>query len=195
MRQESNATSGGEVPSFLEDESLLLRPLRLADDVLIFQRWFNDPKVRRSLLTWQFPVTLEEESRWLTGVNEEDRISLLIVRRIDKRPLGTVGLHSINWIDGTARTFTVIGESSEWGKGIGSSARSLVIAYAFLDLNLRKLSSHFLASNYAALRLNKKAGFCEEGRLREHIFREGKYEDVLVYSLLRSEWHEFGFEG
>jgi len=39
-----------------------------------------------------------------------------------------------------------------------------------------------------AKRTYEKAGFVEEGRLRESVYKHGKYDDVIVMSILRSEW-------
>ena len=38
-----------------------------------------------------------------------------------------------------------------------------------------------------AKRSYEKAGFVEEGRLREAVYKHGKYDDVIVMSILRSE--------
>lgn len=34
----------------------------------------------------------------------------------------------------------------------------------------------------------KKAGFKEEGRLRQASYRDSKYHDKIVMSILRKEW-------
>jgi RimJ/RimL family protein N-acetyltransferase len=36
----------------------------------------------------------------------------------------------------------------------------------------------------------RRVGFVEEGRLRDYHFREGKYFDTLMMSILRDEWLE-----
>ena len=42
--------------------------------------------------------------------------------------------------------------------------------------------------NVRAVRSYEKAGFVLEGRLREAVYKNGKYDDVLIMSVLRSEW-------
>lgn len=39
-----------------------------------------------------------------------------------------------------------------------------------------------------AVRSYEKAGFVLEGRLREAVYKSGKYDDVLIMSVLRPEW-------
>ena len=45
-------------------------------------------------------------------------------------------------------------------------------------------------TNPAGIRSYEKAGFTHEGRLREARFTNGKYIDVLVMSILKSEWQK-----
>jgi RimJ/RimL family protein N-acetyltransferase len=40
----------------------------------------------------------------------------------------------------------------------------------------------------AALRSYEKAGFVVEGRLREHAWVRGHYEDIVLMAILRSEY-------
>jgi RimJ/RimL family protein N-acetyltransferase len=44
------------------------------------------------------------------------------------------------------------------------------------------------AGNLRAIRSYEKAGFSLEGRLREAVYKRGAYDDVLIMSVLRSEW-------
>jgi RimJ/RimL family protein N-acetyltransferase len=53
---------------------------------------------------------------------------------------------------------------------------------------LNRAYLHVYAENARAKRSYEKAGFVEEGRLREGIYKHGKYDDVIVMSVLRSEW-------
>jgi len=45
------------------------------------------------------------------------------------------------------------------------------------------------ADNVRAVRSYEHAGFVLEGRLREANYKHGKYEDVLLMGVLRSEWN------
>jgi RimJ/RimL family protein N-acetyltransferase len=55
-------------------------------------------------------------------------------------------------------------------------------------LNLNRVFLRVYAENVRAKRAYDKAGFVEEGRLREGVYKYGKYDDVIVMSVLRSEW-------
>jgi RimJ/RimL family protein N-acetyltransferase len=52
-------------------------------------------------------------------------------------------------------------------------------------MNLHRIQINAVDKNEAAIRLYKKLGAVEEGRLREAFYFQNKYHDVIVYSLLK----------
>ncbi|WP_375390153.1 GNAT family N-acetyltransferase, partial [uncultured Amnibacterium sp.] len=74
------------------------------------------------------------------------------------------------------------------GRGIGTEAIAQVVEFAFVRRNLRRLHLQAIASNVGAIRVYERAGFAVEGRLREHAWVRGAYEDIVLMGLLRSEW-------
>ncbi len=44
------------------------------------------------------------------------------------------------------------------------------------------------ASNERAIRAYRSCGFVEEGRMREHIWLDGRYLDNVLMGVLRDEW-------
>jgi RimJ/RimL family protein N-acetyltransferase len=64
----------------------------------------------------------------------------------------------------------------------------LILQHAFDTLNLNRISLRVFATNPRARRSYEKAGLALEGTLRQAAFRNGKYIDVHMMSILRSEW-------
>lgn len=81
----------------------------------------------------------------------------------------------------------MLGSKSHWGKGIGRAVTKCVIEWAFSELNLNRMSLSVLSNNTRAVNLYKSLGFKEEGRLREAQFKNGRYVDVILMSILASE--------
>jgi RimJ/RimL family protein N-acetyltransferase len=73
------------------------------------------------------------------------------------------------------------------GRGVGTAAILRLIEFGFVRRNLRRIHLQAIASNTAALRSYEKAGFVVEGRLREHAWVRGAYEDIVLMGILRSE--------
>lgn len=73
------------------------------------------------------------------------------------------------------------------GRGVGTAAILQLVEFGFVRCNLRRIHLQAIASNAAALRSYEKAGFVVEGRLREHAWVRGAYEDIVLMGILRSE--------
>jgi RimJ/RimL family protein N-acetyltransferase len=64
----------------------------------------------------------------------------------------------------------------------------LLLRHGFDTLNLNRIFLRVDADNLGGIRAYEKAGFIHEARLRQADFREGKYRDDLIMSVLRSDW-------
>jgi RimJ/RimL family protein N-acetyltransferase len=78
------------------------------------------------------------------------------------------------------------------GHGVGTAAILQLLEFGFVRRNLRRIHLQAIGSNTAALRSYEKAGFVIEGRLREHAWVRGAYEDIVLMGILRSEHTPLG---
>jgi diamine N-acetyltransferase len=172
---------------FLAGTKIYLRPVERGDATL-FVKWVNDPEVTRTLLLYR-PMTQEAEEEYLMTVARSDRdVVLGIVARASDQLVGITGLHQIELKDRHAMFGIFIGEKDEWGKGYCTEATSLMVGYAFETLNLNRVALHVVEHNVPGVRSYLKVGFRQEGVLREALFREGRYHNLLAMAILRDEW-------
>ncbi|MEK7135410.1 MAG: GNAT family protein [Patescibacteria group bacterium] len=172
---------------FLKGKKVNLRPVMKADLPLI-TRWINDPEVRYFLAN-VVPQSLEDEEAWLAGLSKKkDTHVVFVIEKADGQPIGVMGLHGIHHVDRTATTGSFIGEKEYWGKGLGTEAKFLLLDYAFDTLNLRKICSEALAFNERSIRYSLRCGYKEEGRLKDHIFRNGKFHDKVLLAVFREDF-------
>lgn len=74
------------------------------------------------------------------------------------------------------------------GRGLGKRALCLVQRYCFDILNMHRVWLAVLVTNARARDLYTKVGFVEEGRHREAVFRDGRYVDYIIMSILEHEY-------
>jgi RimJ/RimL family protein N-acetyltransferase len=74
-----------------------------------------------------------------------------------------------------------------WGQGYATEAAARVVAYAFEELGLRRVTAQALRYNRASTRVMEKVGMLHEGTLRQHIYHWGAFKDVDVYGVLRPD--------
>ena len=73
------------------------------------------------------------------------------------------------------------------GKGLAYESYCKFIPYLIETYDLHKVSLEMLGTNHRAYNLYLKLGFFTEGIKRQEVFKNGKYVDSIVMSILRSE--------
>lgn len=135
------------------------------------------------------PSTEEDEARFMakqtsyTGGEYQFAIETLSERLF----IGQCGFIKVNWRSRFAEIAIIIGNEADRGKGYGEDAVNLLCRIAFEEMNLHKLKASVFDFNGAAVRCYRKCGFREEGRLKDELFRCGKYCDVILMAKFNTE--------
>lgn len=133
------------------------------------------------------PRTLELVRDFFTE-RAKDKDSPYFAIEADGRFIGDCGLHNADLRSGTAEVGIGIGDRAYQGRGYGREALRLLVDYGFRVQNFRKLWLEVHGSNERAIRSYCAVGFVEEGRQREHTWSGGRYEDVVLMALFRSDF-------
>jgi hypothetical protein len=168
----------------LQGQRIYLDAVREADATVSAQ-WMSNLDITYTL--WNAPVRPQsvETEREFQRQGDKSAISFAIRLLHDNSPVGFTRFKSIDHRSGVAEISIVIGDP---GKGFGREALTLLIEYGFLELNLNRIELTVLSFNAVAIHLYEKLGFQQEGVLRQHLFRDGKYHETWVMALLRDEW-------
>jgi len=159
----------------------------------VFARWDRDAGFKRLLddappMLW----SVEKIKEWIDKdlKKENPRSFLFAVRTLEGDQLiGFLDLW-VNWMHGDAWVGIGLGERDYWGNGFGTDAMQVMLRYAFMELNLHRVTLGVFDYNPRAQRSYAKAGFKPEGRLRRELHRQGQRRDILIMGILRSEWLE-----
>jgi RimJ/RimL family protein N-acetyltransferase len=172
----------------LEGKQVRLRPFEERDLEHIME-WINDHEVTRTLLVGRYPMTRPMEKEWLeTRLRASETEVGFAIETLAGLYLGGISFFRILAVERHAELGLVIGRKSEWGKGYAREAMKLMVDYGFEQLNFNMIYLSVLAGHERAHRIYVGLGFREEGRLRQRIYRDGQYHDLISLSLLRSEW-------
>lgn len=178
--------NGGRQPIFLVGRIVDLRPLSRADIPLI-TRWINDAEVR-DFVSCAFPKTERQEEEWLNKLDVDDHNIVLGIALKNGRLIGLMGAHGIEWHNRICTTGALIGEKRYWGKGYGTDAKMILLEYLFNTLNMHKVCSGVIAYNKRSLRYSLHCGYKIEGVRKQHIFKRGRYWDLIELGLFRNAW-------
>jgi RimJ/RimL family protein N-acetyltransferase len=161
-------------------------------DLDAVMRWWHDEEITKVISVAVFPASSLEEERFIESVasgkdasNKEFAIETLSNRKY----IGAIGLHSINWLCRHAKLGIVIGDKEYWGRGFGTDAVRLLLRLAFEKMGLHRVELFVFTFNERAIACYEKCGFCREGVLRDYGFKLGAFQDVVIMSILASEYY------
>lgn len=180
-----------EVTMYYYGQEVRLRPPE-HKDVSLFVQWLSNPELRNYVMMRYISEGLEE--RWFEGLLTRSsgvaptQLYFVIETLNDKNAIGVVSLENINWRDREAEVGILIGESVYWGQGYGTDAMIAILKVGFDWYNLHRIFLRVIDGNVRALRSYEKCGFVLEGRLRQSIFVDGGYKDMLMMGVLADEF-------
>ena len=171
-------------PAFLRGETVTLRTVE-GEDVEFLQETVNNPDVRHGLSATE-PISEQAEREWVESVTsgETDDVHLLIC--VDGEAVGIIGLNDVTDRIGMAELGYWLTPDA-WGNGYATDAAQRLTEYAFQERRFHRVYAKVFVGNEGSQRVLEKTGFQREGTLRDHWFRDGRYEDVYIYGLLEGE--------
>lgn len=171
----------------LATERLLLRKLTLDDAPEIFFLR-SDPAVLR-YLGREPAIDVQEAENFIKTVtanldNNEGIIWGITEKNESSKIIGTICYWNIT----KEHYRTEIGYAlhpAYWGKGIMKEAIKSVLEYGFGHAGFHSVEARLSSGNRASAAVLEATGFVKEAHFREDFYFRGKFEDTLVYSILR----------
>lgn len=174
----------------LRGELTNLRAVERTDGHTLY-RWFNDPAVMEG---WGLPdatVSLNEVQRRLEGwLAAEERLQHpagFIIEDLDGVELGFALLNGYEAPDAACELSLLIGDPRDWGRGYAADALATLIDTCFAHWQVFRLWLRVEPGNERAVRLYERCGFTREAVLRDASYHDGRYSDLWLYSLLKTD--------
>jgi UDP-4-amino-4,6-dideoxy-N-acetyl-beta-L-altrosamine N-acetyltransferase len=162
-----------------------LRPVT-ADDSARLLHWRNRPEVSAYMYTDHL-ISADEHARWFAGaLKAPDRRYWII--EMDSEPVGLANLAGIDETRRRCEWAYYLAEPSVRGRGVGAAVEFTVIDHVFTGLKLHKLWCEVLVENEAVWRLHESFGFKREALFRDHVWKTGRFQDVVGLGLLADDW-------
>ena len=173
----------------LRGEKVVLRALQREDvpllavfnnDIEVEIASGGDPPIPQAL------ARLQAEFEQDVGKGGRDGARFAI--EADGRMIGHCALFNFDETAHTCELGITIGDKHYWGRGYGRDAVRVLLDYGFRLRNFRKVWLRVWGNNERGIRAYRAAGFVEEGRLREHVWSNGRHVDAVYMGILRDEW-------
>ncbi|MDQ3019435.1 MAG: GNAT family N-acetyltransferase [Bacteroidota bacterium] len=174
---------------FLTGEKIYLSPLTKEDISQGYVSWLNDAEVCRHNSHATFPNTVTKTLSYLQSIEKSKTEIVFAIRwKKNNEHIGNISFKNLNWVSRSGEIAILIGEKNYWSKGVGSEAFKLLIEYGFNSLNLNRISSGLMTTNNGMIKICEKNRMKMEGLMREFLYKEGRYLDALIYSILLKDY-------
>jgi len=170
----------------LQGRKVNLRPGNDNDYTFLY-KWYNDKELNR-LAGWSNSKATMEKLRYnMSKSFGYDPMNLMIEAK-DGTPIGTIQLYDFNEQDKSCKLGIRIGDRDYWSRGYGEDAVKTLLEYAFMKIDIYRVTLKVYEYNERAVRCYLKCGFQNEGRTRQSANIDGKYYDEIIMGALKSDY-------
>jgi len=156
------------------------------NDLPILKKWRNSHHI------WQFNtqfilLNMKNQEKWFSDLKTNPKRKMYMVS-IKKQPIGICGFIHID--NKNADVAIIVGDKKFRGKGIGTKILEKLLTLGFKKIHYHRIGAEVLENNKNSQKFFKKMNFSYESTLREMVWREGKWQDIVVFSILNKEWNK-----
>lgn len=173
----------------LNTQRLLIRQIIQEDDKRLFEVLSN--QVTCQYLTHNAINDIANIKRLITGIqrffDEKKRIRWGIAQKQDNSLIGHCGFFDIDKTNCCAEISYCL-KSELWGQGIMTEALDAILKFGFEDYGLNRIVARVMKGNVGSVKVIQKLGFVQEGLLRKCLYKNGQYHDLMIFSILKSEY-------
>ena len=173
----------------LNTRRLLLRQINQEDDQSLLEVLSDEDTCK--YLTHNAVNDIEGIKRMIGGMqrffDEKQRIRWGLAQKKDNTLIGHCGFFDIDSSNCCAEISYCLKRGS-WGQGIMTEAVDAMLRFGFEDYGFHRITAKVIKGNIGSIRVLQKLGFTEEGLLRESLYKNGQYHDLMILSVLESEY-------
>jgi hypothetical protein len=159
------------------------------DDLEMVMHWRSLPEVTKYMYT-DPKLTPELQRQWFLRISASDRDAVWIIELLEgTNPVGLVSLSDIERAHRRCAWAYYFGKSSVKGTALAKTIECNIYDYVFDVLQFNKLWCEVFSFNDRVVALHERFGSRIEGVLRQHIWKNGQFHDVVRMGILRDEWH------
>lgn len=168
----------------LEGEFVFLRSLTPDDAALTFG-WRQG---ERAQYLNRGAQTVEQQAAWLASRPAAEYNFAIVLR--GGPPVGMVSVTGVDFVHRHAESgrFLIGDEMAVRGIPAAVEAMKLVYGLVFDELKLLRVYGSVASENVLMIKWQKFLGMTEEGRLRKHLFIDGRYQDAVMFGMLEPEY-------
>jgi ribosomal-protein-alanine N-acetyltransferase len=167
-----------------------LRELLESDVNKEYLSWFSSDEVLKYLEVKGKELSEQDVIDYINHGKEKAQYYMhaICLKENDKH-IGNIKIGPIIEKHGIADLPCVIGDTSQWGKGLATDAIYLGSKLAFEKYGLRKLTGQIYANNIGSIKAYCRGGWVIEGVNEFRYVVDNEYQDQVIVSCFNPEFH------
>ena len=186
---------GGAIMKIVVNNQIHLSEIRPSDKPALIEH-LNDRDIYERTFRIPFPYTEADAEAFLARVakatQQQGQPVHFAIRTGDEALIGGCGFDGFQVGKSHRAEVGYWLAKPLWGQGIMAVVVQRVCQHAFDEFGLVKTIAHVVTHNQASARVLEKCGFVQEGLLRKHFLKDGKFIDVRLFGLLRLKRRRIG---
>lgn len=156
-------------------------------DFYLLHKWYNDNELNK-LAGWNSSKVTADRLRYNISRSFGCDPMNLMIDNEEGTPIGTIQLYDFNEQDKNCMLGIRIGDKNYWNKGYGADAVKTILEYAFMKMDIYRVTLKVYEYNERAVNCYQKCGFRCEGRIRQSAYIDGNFYDEIIMGALKSDF-------
>jgi [ribosomal protein S5]-alanine N-acetyltransferase len=162
-----------------------LRPFTEAD-VDNVAKYANNLEIAKNLTNkFPHPYSTENAKQFIAFATSNKPVHIMAIV-VNNEAVGGIGIHPKDDIEcKNAEMGYWLGEPF-WGNGIITKAIAQMVDYGFANFDITRIFARPFGRNIASQKALEKAGFILEASFKNTMYKDGQFEDELIYAIRKS---------
>ena len=156
-------------------------------DVSEWASWYNDLGLTEFNSHGVQPVSIETERQFIKScLNDPCKLVLAVVTRRDNILVGNICLQNISYFNRSAEIAITMGRNAPISASM--EAMGLMVSHGFCRLNLNRIYAGADEGLSKWIEMTQMVGFKVEGIERDAIYRDNRFRDKIIFSVIRGDY-------
>ena len=175
------------IKKMLEGKYVKLRPLEL-EDLDVLKKWRNSKFIRIATREYRL-LNMINQKHWFESIHKDNPPKYIMFGILNSKNnlIGVCGLTYIDWKNRHAEVSIYIGKNNWQKLKEAKDNLQVLINYGFGELNLHRLWAEIYETAPNNVILFEQMKFKKEGKLRDQLWRNGKWHNSFLYAKLSKE--------
>ncbi len=161
--------------------NISLKPLK-KNYIEFLRKVRTNPKINKHLFTDVYNSS-EKQKKWYKDDYLKDKSYLIFIAFDGKTPIGYGQINHIDYHNYSCEVGFCVAPEFQ-GRGYGKILTKRIINYSIKELKMHRIYLEVFTTNKKAIKLYEKIGFKKEGVLKDKVFKNGKFHNVLLMSII-----------